>query len=404
MNASITQSGNSHRSRWNIGLLYAICGCFWLHFFGAVLVPFYTEWASLKLSYVFLLNAWFMLCCFLLEVPTGTVADYFGCKASIAASGLIACVGALVYVSAPSLPRFVIAETLLATAFTLQSGAVEALAYDSLQELGREGMAARVLARLEAWKLGGINVGLLLGSGIAAFWGVTGPMRAYAIPALMVFFLSLFLHQPAGESHTARKRSYLQILREGGRYFITHPDLRRWAWELALSNAFAWSIIWLCQPVLLAGGMSIVWLGVIQAIACFAEILYLMNVHTLERWTGGKERLIHISTIITGCAMFTLAWFTALPVTIPLLVLAFAFGLPRVAVYSALFNEQIPSDKRATVLSYISMWRTLGIVIINPLVGWLSDWSLGRTLALLGSALLVSLLFTSWRKSGRDRL
>lgn len=377
-------------SQRNIWLLYLICGLFWAHFFGAVLVPFYTTWAGLTLKHVFLLNAWFMLCCFLLEVPTGTVADYLGRKTSIALSGLVAAAGALVYVSAPSLPRFILAEFLLATAFTLQSGAVEALAYDGLQAAGRSTEEGpKVLARLEAWKLGGINVGLLIGSAIAAKWGVTAPMRAYAIPALLVFFISLFLYENNGAHGTKQKTSYLEILREGGLYFVNHPDLRRWSWEMAITNALAWSIIWLCQPVLLAGGMTLAWLGVVQAVACFAEILYLTNVSTLERWCGSKERLINVSALITGAAMLLLTITSNLVVTIPLLIFAFAFGLTRVAVYGALLNAEIPSDKRATVLSYVSMWRTLGIVILNPLVGWLADWSLAGVLGMLGTGLVL---------------
>ncbi len=397
MNASDQTIRNA--SQRNIWLLYLICGLFWAHFFGAVLVPFYTTWAGLTLKHVFLLNAWFMLCCFLLEVPTGTVADYLGRKTSIALSGLVAAAGALVYVSAPSLPRFILAEFLLATAFTLQSGAVEALAYDGLQAAGRsEEEGPKVLARIEAWKLGGINIGLLIGSAIAAQWGVTAPMRAYAIPALLVFFISLFLNESDGGQGTKQKPGYLEILREGGRYFVNHPDLRRWSWEMAITNALAWSIIWLCQPVLLAGGMTLAWLGVVQAAACFAEILYLTNVSTLERWCGSKERLINVSAFITGTAMLLLTITTSLVMTIPLLIFAFAFGLTRVAVYGALLNAEIPSDKRATVLSYVSMWRTLGIVILNPLVGWLADWSLAGVLGMLGTG-LVSLAWIMNRQS-----
>ena len=36
---------------------------------------FYTDWGGLKLSEVLFLNSWFMLWNYLLEVPTGTVAD-----------------------------------------------------------------------------------------------------------------------------------------------------------------------------------------------------------------------------------------------------------------------------------------------------------------------------------------
>jgi hypothetical protein len=41
-------------------------------------VPVFREWGRLSFTAIFALQAWFMLMSFLLEVPTGTVADRFG--------------------------------------------------------------------------------------------------------------------------------------------------------------------------------------------------------------------------------------------------------------------------------------------------------------------------------------
>src|SRR5438128_2276948 len=80
--------------RSNIWKLYLIRTLFWTHFFAAVMVPFYTQWGHLKLSTVFVVNAWFMLWNFFLEVPTGTIADFLGRKISLALGGLVAAVAA----------------------------------------------------------------------------------------------------------------------------------------------------------------------------------------------------------------------------------------------------------------------------------------------------------------------
>ena len=59
----------------NIWKLYAVRLIFWMHFISAVLIPFYRDWGSISFTQIFFLNAWFMLCNFFLEVPTGTIAD-----------------------------------------------------------------------------------------------------------------------------------------------------------------------------------------------------------------------------------------------------------------------------------------------------------------------------------------
>lgn len=375
--------------RRNIPLLYAIRVLFWAHFFGAVMVPFFTEWGGLKLSQVFYLNAWFMLCSFVLEVPTGVIADFFGRKISLALGGLVAAGGALLYASGPSWMRFALAEAALAVAFTLHSGADEALIYDSLKADDNEAAAVRVLARLEACKLIGINLGTLTGSWIAVTWGLTAPMRAYALPALVVFALSLFLREaPTGAVATTRK-NYLRILKTGGRFFWSHAALRRLSLELAVTNALAWGIIWLYQPLLQQSGLALKWFGVIHATACVAQVVFLSQVERLTKLCGSRRRLLLASTLTAGIAMLLLAWVRWLPAVVPLILVAFAFSLPRVAIYSAQFNTLIPSAERATVLSFGSMIRTLAIVVFNPLTGLMADHSLALALAVLGGLLVV---------------
>lgn len=386
--------------RRNVPLLYAIRVLFWAHFFGAVMVPFFTQWGGLTLAQVFNLNAWFMLCSFLLEVPTGTIADFFGRKISLALGGLVAAGGALLYVSEPSWVRFALAETALAAAFTLHSGADEALLYDSLKADGDESAAVRVLGRLEACKLIGINLGTLAGSWIAATWGLTAPMRAYALPALAVFGLSLFLREAPTGAATATRKRYLRLLADGGRFFWSHAALRRLSLELAVTNALAWAIIWLYQPLLQRSGMALKWFGVIHAAACLAQVGFLSQVERLTQLCGSRRRLLLASTVAAGAAMVLLAWIRWLPALVPLLLVAFACSLPRVAIYTAQFNTLIPSAERATVLSFGSMIRTLAIVVLNPLTGLMADHSLALALAVLGGLLIV----LPWFSRADDRL
>ena len=47
-----------------------------LAFFSAVLVPFFTDWGGINLTQVQILQSWFMFWMFILEIPTGAVADF----------------------------------------------------------------------------------------------------------------------------------------------------------------------------------------------------------------------------------------------------------------------------------------------------------------------------------------
>ncbi|HEX8439491.1 hypothetical protein [Archangium sp.] len=169
-----------------------------------------------------------------------------------------------------------------------------------------------------------------LGSNICA------PMRAFVLPASLAFLVALTLREPPGWAREERTRTrYTRILVQGGRYFLGHKVVRLLAFELALSNALAWGIIWLFQPLLERSGMPLRFFGVVHALV------------------------------------------------------GFTFSLPRIPLFSAYINHHIPSEQRATVLSFVSMVRTLGIVVCNPFIGLLAEWSLSWTMAILGTGLIV---------------
>lgn len=383
------RTDSEQRLTSNIWRLYAIRMLFYMQFFSAVLVPFFTDWGGISLAQVLFLNAWFFLCNFLFEVPTGTVADYLGRKVSLALGNVVGLVAALVYVSRPSFPVFMVAEAIFAIAYTLHSGADEALAYDSLKASGQPERAAHVLGRMEAFKLGGIITGTLVGGFIASAYGLSAPMRAFVVPATVAFLIALTLREPpASAKQEPTRASYTRILVQGGRYFLGHKVVRLLAIELALTNALAWGLIWLFQPLLERSGVPLRFFGVVHALSCVGQILLLGNVVRLERWFGSTRRLLLGATFIAGASFLLLASTRWMPLVILGIILGFTSALPRIPLFSAYINHHIPSEQRATVLSFVSMVRTFAIVLINPLIGVLAEWSLSWTMAILGLGLI----------------
>src|SRR3989344_2366776 len=92
----------------------------------AVLVPFYTEWGHLTLAQVQITQAWFMFWAFIMEVPTGVVADYFGRKYSVALGAILIAIASVIYGSIPNFGVFLLCEFLSAIAYALVSGANDA--------------------------------------------------------------------------------------------------------------------------------------------------------------------------------------------------------------------------------------------------------------------------------------
>jgi len=95
-----------------------------------------------------------------------------------------------------------------------------------------------------------------------------------------------------------------------------------------------------------------------------------------------------------GLAFISLAFVKSIFAVAFAIIVSFTFSLPRIPIFSSYMNKFIPSDKRATILSLTSMLRTLAIVIINPIIGFLADWSIFYTMMILGGLILFSTFFS----------
>jgi MFS family permease len=307
---------------------------------------------------------------------------------------MVAAVAALVYVSTPRFAVFLVAEVLFAVSFTLMSGADEALVYDTLAQLNRSHMSKRSFARLESFKLAGIVVGALCGGVIAKWFGLRVPLLLQAVPCVLSGVLALTLAEPAGAVAVRGAASYLRLLRGGVRYFRSHPVLRVLAFDMVSTGAFSWLIIWMYQPQLERVGVDLAFFGVVHAAMCIGQIALLSNIERVEALAGSRRRYLLISAVLPGLAFVVLgATAHVTPAVIAILVAA-SVGLSRPPLFISYMNKYIPSEQRATVLSTISMLRTLAVAVVNPIAGWLADWSIQSAMVILGVAAIALALVT----------
>jgi hypothetical protein len=171
---------------------------------------------------------------------------------------------------------------------------------------------------------------------------------------------------------------------------VTHPKLLRLSLELAFTHALCWAVIWLYQPALQAMGVPLRYLGFVQAAACCGQIILLAGASRLETLFRGKRNLVTAMTVVAGLAYFAIALAPNAALAIAAVIVAYACGLPRAMIYLAHMNRDVPSHQRATVLSCVSMCRTLAIAAMSPFTGLLAEWSVNGTLAVAGALLVAS--------------
>ncbi len=387
------------RTRSTIWKLYVFEFLREMGFFGAVLVPFFTEWGGIGLVQVQILQSWFMFWIFILEVPTGAIADFLGRKYSIALGAFTVSLAALIYGSVPRFEVFLLGELLFGAAMALYSGADRALLYDTLKEEGKEELSKHYFGRIHAIHLAGIMVAAPIGGLIAAKMGLNYPMVLSAIPYLLAGLVALTIREPEVRERVSERKRYIEIIKRGLVYFYSHPKLRGLAIDAVLVATAAYFVIWLYQPLLREEGFPIAYFGLVHALMVGVEILIAANFSRFDKLVGSSKRYLVVSAALTAGAFVIAAVFPSVVTGILLVIIGGGFGLTRLEYVSAVMNKFIPSEERATVLSSFSMLRRLALVVLNPVVGIIADGSLGYALGLVG---ILPILAIGWLMVRKD--
>ncbi|RMF55903.1 MFS transporter [Candidatus Woesearchaeota archaeon] len=355
---------------------------------GGVLVPFFLEWGKISFTQLMILQSWFMLWTFILEVPTGTIADYLGRKQSIILSVFVNIIAVLVYASMPNFYIFLLGEFLWAMSAALMSGADEAFVYDTLKKIDETKQSKKIFGKLESFRLAGIMFGAPIGSVIATHFGLRAPMLLFVIPLGIAFLISLTLKEPKTKQKTESKR-YISILKEGFKFFYKNKVLKILTTDFVVINAIAYFMIWLYQPMLKQAGVGLKYFGIVHAFFVLSQILIMNNYRRLEKLFGSKKRMVFLSALITGIMFVVGGLTTWVPAVLWVIIVGGGFGMARRPLFVSYMNKYIPSSKRATVLSSVSMARRFVSIILNPIIGFMVDWSLNYTLIILGAIAII---------------
>jgi MFS family permease len=342
--------------------------------------------AGLSSTAAFTANAIFTAGMVLFEVPTGVVADTWGRRASYLLGSVTLAASTVLYwlawqVQAPFW-AWAATSALLGLGFTFFSGATEAWLVDALKFTGFKGDLESVFAKGQV--VGG--AAMLSGSvagGLVAQWtnlGVPYILRAVAlVAAFAVAFVSMrdwgFVPHPG--KHPVREMRL--VLRSSLRYGLGNPPAR---WMM-LSAPFTFGVgifaFYAMQPYLLElygdeQAYSIA--GLAAAIVAGAQIAGGMVAPWVRRLFRRRTSALLAGVLVEGGLLALLGLTTAFWVAVGLLVLWGLSGAAMLPIRQTYMNGLIPSEQRATVLSFDNLLGSSGGVVIQPVLGRVADvWS-----------------------------
>jgi MFS family permease len=358
--------------------------------------------AGLSSTAAFTANALFTAGMVMFEVPTGVVADTWGRRASYLLGSVTLAVSTALYwlawhVQAPFW-AWAATSVLLGLGFTFFSGATEAWLVDALKFTGFKGNLESVFAKGQVVSGVAMLSGSVLG-GLVAQWTNLGVPYILRALALGVTFAVAFLYMrdwgfvPKPGTHPAREMR--QVLRSSVHYGLGNPPVR---WMM-LAAPFTFGVgifaFYAMQPYLLElygneRAYSIA--GLAAAIIAGAQIAGGMLAPRVRRLVRRRTSALVVGLLVEVLLLVLLGLATGFWVAVGLLVLWGLAGAATLPIRMTYMNGLIPSEQRATVLSFDNLLGSSGGVVIQPLLGKVADASSYATSYLVGAGLQLAAL------------
>ncbi len=331
-----------------------------------VLIPFY-QYNQLGGFAFYLSQAVYALTVFVMEVPSGYLADVIGRRKTLIIGAFLAPIGFVIYALSSSFPLFLTAEFIMAVGNSMRSGSDSALLYDSLKALSREDEYARVEGRGHQFARMSTGIASISG-GLLAAVALRLPFYINILISLAIIPVTWAMTEP--ERKKASGENPLQNILRIAAQSLKNPDIRPFILYIGLIGSVSIISLWAYFLYYQSIGIPLALFGVLFAAFQFSGAFGArLSARMAEKF--GPVRLLMGSLLIFPILVMTglmrSPWLLILIMLHP-----FIWNLT-IPVLLQQINLRTAAQVRATVLSLANMGVSFGYVLIGPVFGRLSD-------------------------------
>lgn len=334
----------------------------------------YLAFKGMSLVEIGLLESIYHITGLLFELPTGAIADLYGRKFSVVLGRFVSVLSCILMISSNSFLGFAFAFIFSSAARNLHSGAAEALVYDSLKGLGEEDSYKRI------W--GNLAFVMSIAQGLAVLaGGILSDIKflyAYILGALLqigALIASFGFHEPETKNTSEQEGVHKgnPILKQvtTSVQVLKH---RRMVFYLILFSALVGSlqatVFFYSQKYFSDMSYSKTAIAVICAASSFIEAAASKYAYKIDAFLKLRGTLLATALLNIG-ALAGLAFIKDLSIVF-FLVTSITGGLAY-TIFSDYINSRIPSEHRATILSFDSLCFSVFMISIFPLFGLLAE-------------------------------
>src|SRR5919106_5495883 len=358
--------------------------------------------AGLNNFEAFAANAFFTAGMVIFEVPTGIVADMWGRRTSFLLGTVTLAATTALYVllweiEAPFW-EWAVVSLLLGLGFTFFSGATEAWLVDALNATGFQGTLESVLARGQVFSGIAMLTGSVGGGYIAQATSLGVPFVVRAAVLALMFAIAFALMHDVGftPKREGRPLAEMKLIAANSIEFGWRvPAVKYLMLAAPFTGGVGIYVFYALQPYLLelygdpeAYGIA----GLVAAIVAGSQILGGLAATQVLKLFRLRTSALLLAEALSVAALLGIGLIESFEAVIGLIVvwgLLFAAPMP---IRQAFLNGLIPSQQRATILSFDSLMSSSGGVAAQPVLGRAADvWGYPASYLLSGgiSALAV---------------
>ena len=356
--------------------------------------------AGLNNFEAFAANAFFTAGMVLFEIPTGVVADRWGRRASFLCGTLTLAATTGLYVLLWQLQSafvwWAIVSVLLGLGFTFFSGATEAWLVDALTATSFDGQLEGVFARGQV-----IMGAMTLGGSVAG--GFLAQLTNLGVPYLVrtailigMFALALIMMHDLGFTPARGDRPIAEvkkIVHSSVEHGLKVPAVRAIMLAGMFTGGIEFYVYYALQPHLLNLWGNQEAYGIAGLVAALLAAAQIVGGLLTPRIRAAFRRRTTALLILQGLAVILLALIGLISnfwVVVVLIALWGLVGSAAIPFRQTYLNGMIPSQQRATILSFDSLINSAGGIVAQPALGKSADvwgYQVSFLLSAAGSAL-----------------
>lgn len=313
-----------------------------------------------------LLSVW-SITAFLLEVPSGVLADKFSRKNILFVGQFIRTFAFITWFLFPNFVGFLIGFVLWGIECAFRSGTYEALLYDELKQFGKEEQFTKIYGRTRTLSF----IAILSASVLASPATLLGYPFILILSSISVFIAGLIIVclPKANKTEATHEKEYFSILKKGLGDVFENAIVFKLLFFTSLAFAFGGALEEFYSIFADRAGLPAYGIGIFIALITGMEGLASFISYRFEKL---KMAWFYFLFIFSGLLLLLAGYFF----TVPALVLIILFALPNgivQTVFESKLQHAIPSETRATISSVKGLFLETKALVIYFAVGFIAQ-------------------------------